>query len=48
MSLYLSLYDVLVVDDLAKYNYSSLKLLDHVKKGIKNVVFESLLAIAGY
>ena len=49
MSLYLSLYDVLVVDDdLAKYNYSGLKLLDHVKKGIKNVVFESLLAIAGY
>ena len=28
------------------YNYSSLKLLDHVKKGIKNVVVESLLAIA--
>ena len=48
MSLYLSLYDVLLVNDLAKYNYSGLKLLDHVKKGIKNVVFESLLAIAGY
>ena len=37
--------------DLAKYNYTVvavLKLLDHVKKGIKNAVFESLLAIAGY